>query len=125
MAEPPATKNDRIRQELEEKDSLRIRMRELFNRAFQFKEQLWKDEDKFWEEAEKHPLRFKARMVDQNNIFSKPWAARMMAEHEQSDAPRKRVTAESLEAMGLNDDQIEKLATVNDDDEIPEKTNSD
>lgn len=107
-------------QEIEERDSLRIRMRELFNRAFKFKENLWQDDDRFWEEAEKHPLKFKARMVDQNNIFSKPWAAKMMAEHEEN-RPRQKVTAEKLEGMGLTDAQIEKLATVGEDDTASER----
>lgn len=115
MADPPS-KLDRARQELEEKDSLRIRMRTIFNRAFQFREGIWNDEEKFWENAKDHPLKFKARFADMTNVFNKPWAAKMM-ESEEGEQPRDKLTAEKLEAMDLSDDQIEKLAAVNEEPE--------
>lgn len=89
-------------------------MRTLVDRAFQFKEKIWGDDEKFWEDANKHPIRFKARFADMTNIFSKPWAARIMAEDE-SRGSKQRLTADTLEGMGLTDEQIEKLATVNGD----------
>lgn len=101
----------RAKAELEEKDSIRIRMRTLFERAFQFKEGVWGNDDKFWEEVERHPIRFKARFADMTNIFSKPWAARIMEEQEGKKA-KERITADGLEELGLTDEQIEKLATV-------------
>jgi len=112
MAE--STKLDRVRSELEEKDSLRIRMRVLFERAFDFRENVWADNEKFWEEAEKHPLKYRSRFADMTNVFNKPWAARIM---EEQKPPQQRTTTDQLEKMGLTDDQIEKLATVNNDDD--------
>ncbi len=105
-------KLERVRSELEEKDSLRIRMRTLFNRAFEFRENVWNDDEKFWEQAEKHPLKYRSRFADMTNVFNKPWAARIMEEKQERQA---KMTTDKLEEMGLTDDQIEKLAIANED----------
>ncbi len=109
-------KLERVRSELEEKDSLRIRMRTLFNRAFEFRENVWNDDEKFWEQAEKHPLKYRSRFADMTNVFNKPWAAKIMEEKNPSQA---KMTTDNLEKLGLSDDQIEKLAAVNEDDGDP------
>ncbi len=97
-----------------EKYGIRMRMRNIFNAAFKFKEQLWEDDEKFWTDADIHPTKFKARFADATNIFSKPWAAKMMEEG--SEKAQKKITADELEKMGLTDTQIDKLAAVNEDD---------
>ncbi len=109
-------KLERVRSELEEKDSLRIRMRTLFNRAFEFRENVWNDDEKFWEQAEKHPLKYRSRFADMTNVFNKPWAARIMEEKQERQA---KMTTDKLEEMGLTDDQIERLAIANEDDSDP------
>ena len=96
-----------------EKYGIRMRMRYIFNAAFKFKEEIWDDNPEFWEKAETHPLKFKARYADMTNVFSKPWAAKMMEEG--NDKQQKKITADELEAMGLPDAAIDKLAAVNED----------
>ncbi len=91
------------------------RMRNIFNAAFNFKEQIWSDDQEFWENAERHPLKYKSRFADMTNVFSKPWATRMLEEG--NEKGQKKITADELEKMGLTDTQIDKLAAVNEEDD--------
>ena len=88
-------------------------MRKILNRAFEFKANIWEDDEKFWEEAEKHPLRYRSRFADMTNVFNKPWATKII-ENDSARIQAPKMTADKLEEMGLSDDQIEKLATVSD-----------
>jgi len=108
-----------MRADDDERDMLRIRMRELLKRAFNFKENIWNDDEKFWAEAENHPLKYKSRFADMTNVFNKPWATKIMEADQARAAPR--MTTDKLEELGLSDKEIEKLATVSDEDDALQK----
>lgn len=102
---------------LDQYDAIRIRNREILSRALQYREKLWglgfekpEDEEKFWAEAEAHPIKFRARFADMTAIFNR---AAKIPEGGGGSKPSERVTPEKLEEMGLTDAQIEKLAVVN------------
>jgi hypothetical protein len=114
------TKLEEARAVLAQYDAVRIRINTIMERGLELHEKIWTDEEAFWEDVRKHPDKFKARLVSFQTFFSR-FAGNRTAPPPDSGA-RRRVTPEELEAAGLTDDQIEKLATVNEENDDNDST---
>ncbi|HKZ42091.1 MAG TPA: hypothetical protein VJ044_14095 [Candidatus Hodarchaeales archaeon] len=93
-----------------------VRINEIVNNGLQFHHDLWSENEEvraaFRAYMEEHPAEFKAR------FGSSMFFLRILASHQSKEppppSPRPVFSVEDLEKMGLTDEQIEKLAGVND-----------
>lgn len=118
MADSP--KVQQARELLDKYDAVKIRIHTILEKGMQLHENIWKDDEAFWEDARKHPDKFKARLVSFNTFFS-----RFAANRAQPEAPaRPRVTADQLQELvskgQVSDDQVEQWAMAKEDDPTSE-----
>lgn len=104
-----------IRKALEGKDILTIRMRNIMNAGLKFHGLIWAKDDTpeaeaFWKFAKEHPNRFRARQNSFQLFFSK---FAKPVEIPQQDSTGDKMTPEKLEEMELTDEELERLAVVN------------
>ena len=115
-----------VRQELDRYDAVKIRMRVLLERGLQLEERVWgvgltdEEIEEFWAWVDKHPQRFKAMRESFRMFFAKFAPTRIV--HEGSPGNQSRFTADKLEKLGLNPDQIEQLAALEGNEEQDENT---
>jgi hypothetical protein len=86
-----------------------IRALKIMGQEMVFQENIWSEDPKFWEEAQKNPVKFNARMRQSCKFLSIFGHSRPAGV-----PPPKRENADSIAAEGLSEKEIEAIAFGND-----------